>query len=143
MQNTRYLCKFLFHFLEMFLKLFLLFHHELQFALLRVKVLFLPGDLQQGLDFGEKTPPGPVPQLQVREAVALDHADGPKLVLALGEVPGAGRKSGRDYVDVFATSFIFEQTNLACAILVRGRPFAETIGLLLSFCDEIMVRTSQ
>jgi len=103
--RTQYLRKFLFYFVKLFLKLFLFFCHALQFALLRVKVLFLPGDLLQGLDFGEKMPPGPVPQLQVGEAVALDHADGPKLVLALGEIPRKNRMLKRSYVCVFTIFF--------------------------------------
>lgn len=39
---------------------------------------------------GEKSPPLPVPQLEVGRAVPLNHLHGRQLLLPLGEGPGAG-----------------------------------------------------
>ena len=54
-----------------------------QFILLGVQFLFIIGDLQEGLHFGEQPPPLPVPQFQVGCAVPLYDANSTQLLQSL------------------------------------------------------------
>merc|ERR1712131_319431 len=44
------------------------------------------GDLEEWLDFCEKSPPLPISQLEVRQTVSLNDSDSTKLILLLGEL---------------------------------------------------------
>lgn len=72
--------------MKRFFKLLFLFLDAAEFFLFSNHVFFLSGHLQKRLDFSEEPPPLPITQFQISQAVALDDANGTKLVLAFGEV---------------------------------------------------------